>query len=963
VWRFSAAFLPPDALTPIDVDADGAVDLVNLTSGQSHAGRVRFSDLLTEFDNGIGGLVRYEYKSGVAQNDPALDTLADSVITSAEGVVVSSTAPVLSARAYSGKDVVPFRQELTYSRRRILPGLHSSQGFALVEAIGGLVGTEYTYYAQRQGLSGSIVRKDRADSAKIGRRLEFEYSLLAGDDAAVGAGSTAGVRVGRLRQQTSKVLYDPFLSTETAGPVYTEAYEYTRQGTDPHDGYGFVTKVTATRPTGGAVTTRRLAPPDTTRWIVQLPAQVLVKSGTSELSKTEFQYTTSGRPERVTAFDGDRGNLSSASTRITSRTYDKYGNVRSETDPKGRVLEMCYDGDTKFANGVTNCGITTTATAHAINVATLDPLGEVTTYKPDVVTGDITEILRVFSGDRETFVYDVFGRATQVKVKPSGLSEVILADQAYFDVTNATGQVYVERLARMASGSTAAVRSATYVDGFGKPVRTVDEAPLSGTTKRYFGTAARFDAEVGVAISTLPAACSNAGANAHCPNLIDGNQPRVREFVDDGGRPTRIETPDGVSLIDYRRVMRRLPGATADEPFDAILSMSRRGHLVQRIFEGDRLVWVEECSNAPSPPSTVDLVGVNCSSPVKTFYRYEPLGQIAEIYDAKASSLTDPNQATLRFVFDSLGRIRQTRDINKDAVESTIYDAAGNVQSQTNARSQEVTFEYDALDRMIGMAFPAAAGARSYTLAYDARTRQLKTVTQSQTAPAPLTLSVQQYTYDTLGRRNRESVKILARPALVAEQDFDLLGRVTRIRTPDTGTVLAYEYEGAYLKRVCELNTGSSCSASAAGKYLSNIQYDSIGRQISLVGPVPSGASAAHLDLVYSPTTQRLTDLDLVPSAGTGVERLDLAYAYDADGNVRIVTDGSDTSGGAADVPYGVSYEYDARNRLNKRTRAGSDIQHFTYDSIGNLTGKGVATAGATNTTYDLCPRSGYMRA
>lgn len=75
-----------------------------------------------------------------------------------------------------------------------------------------------------------------------------------------------------------------------------------------------------------------------------------------------------------------------------------------------------------------------------------------------------------------------------------------------------------------------------------------------------------------------------------------------------------------------------------------------------------------------------------------------------------------------------------------------------------------------------------------------------------------------------------------------------------------------------------------------------------------------------------------------------------LSYAsYDALGNVLWVIAGSSTGA----VEYGGSYTYDGRNRLETWTPTGGAVSFFSYDALGNLTGKSVASAGAENQVFD----------
>jgi YD repeat-containing protein len=420
------------------------------------------------------------------------------------------------------------------------------------------------------------------------------------------------------------------------------------------------------------------------------------------------------------------------------------------------------------------------------------------------VTGQIEETHRLYSGDRERVGYDAFGREVQMRVQPSGEPESVVAEQVYIDlVQSPIGHAYTERFVRIETGDLEGIRSAAYLDGFGRTVRCVDDAPEIAGAARYLGTATRLDPGQRIATQTFAAACSAGGTDPHCLGLIDGPQPRTITTTDGLGRPVRIDTPEGIARLDYRSVTRAHPD-TGTRTFDVVLTMDPRGALTQRILDGDRVVWVEQCNGALLDPETADLSTAGCASPDVTFYRYAPTGELAEIYDAAAQSVYDPGQATLRLVLDTLGRTLETHDINKAAPTFTEYDAAGNVAREINARGQATDFDYDPLGGLTETRLPTPDGLRSYALTYDPSTRSVAQVDHTLTPPggSPVHQSTETFAYDALGRQVRKTLQVGSYATLVLETDLDLLGRPTVVRYPDAGTDVAYEYAGAYLRRV-----------------------------------------------------------------------------------------------------------------------------------------------------------------
>ena len=110
------------------------------------------------------------------------------------------------------------------------------------------------------------------------------------------------------------------------------------------------------------------------------------------------------------------------------------------------------------------------------------------------------------------------------------------------------------------------------------------------------------------------------------------------------GRPIRVDDPDGQSLMRYLAVTRTQPtGNGPGDEFLAVMTRNGKGDIIERLLDGDKVVWVDECSNVAAVVSPVldDIGSEPCSTPDSSFYTYEADGKISTISDAIATNAND----------------------------------------------------------------------------------------------------------------------------------------------------------------------------------------------------------------------------------------------------------------------------------------------------------------------------------
>src|SRR5262249_36500616 len=72
-------------------------------------------------------------------------------------------------------------------------------------------------------------------------------------------------------------------------------------------------------------------------------------------------------------------------------------------------------------------------------------------------------------------------------------------------------------------------------------------------------------------------------------------------------------------------------------------------------------------------------------------------------------SITDANTHTMSFLYDALGRVKET-DFPSGHAETYIYDVIGNLTSKTDRNGNTITYVYDALNRLTHKGYPDSTG-------------------------------------------------------------------------------------------------------------------------------------------------------------------------------------------------------------------------------------------------------------
>ncbi|MDA0739883.1 MAG: hypothetical protein O2999_08555 [Nitrospirae bacterium] len=236
---------------------------------------------------------------------------------------------------------------------------------------------------------------------------------------------------------------------------------------------------------------------------------------------------------------------------------------------------------------------------------------------------------------------------------------------------------------------------------------------------------------------------------------------------------------------------------------------------------------------------------------------------------------------------------------------SYVYDANGNLTLQTDAKLQQIHFQYDALNRRVQKDYGTqkTLGSGDVVYTYDGTTNNRKGRLQEVDDASGTTT----FYYDITGRVTKTD-KVVDSTTYTTQSAYDGLGRVTSLTYPNSSTV-TQTYNGPQLQSVQE---GSTTYASYSG-------FNALGQPSQLT--LGNGVTT---DYTYDAQNFRLKTLKT--EKGTTVLQ-DLGYTFDDGGNVTSLTDA---------VHGTKTFNYDDLDRLTSAT-GGYGTVTYSYNEIGNM--------------------------
>jgi len=777
-----------------DFNGDGLVDpfVYNTSTQENQRGLSTGtpSDLLTDIDNGFGGVLSIQYSPSSVYDNTGDDDIADIPFV------------FQTIRETTLNDGMGNSYTTNYHYKGALYDTDKKEfwGFAYVKITDGEGNYTETYFRQDdevfKGRPDYTETKDK--EGNLYTKTEFTW---------LSTSPHLGVDFPYL-YETSTYTYDGDASYRQI----SASYEY--------DEYGNVTKVTEEGDVNLSGDERETITDyayNTTDWIVGLPCHVLILDDENNRISEKWLYYDYNEHWTYAPTKGDLTKeevwLDTIEGRIsTTSTYDNYGNVKSVTDARSHTIETDYE-----------------TTYHTYPERITNDAGHVveTTYDPKTGQALTSEDP---NGQIAETIYDVFGRP--IKVIGPNDTEALPGAEYEYDLTGFPNKVIT--YTRVVSGVADVLTSYSFYDGLGRLIQAKTEAEEA--SQQILSGVAVYDHRSLVNKQYLPYYVDKTSDYTE-PDY--DNKPYVEFEYDCLGRTTKVINPDGTF-------------STTEYSDWTITQTDENTNYTTRINDAyGRVIEVREYDEGVMHTTgyTYDSLG-NLTNVIdehgnESIISYDSLGRKISMddpdmgqwsyeYDAVGNLVgqTDAKSQTIQFTYDEINRLEQKSYPDGTPVNYTYDDPAvpfskGRLTEVTDA-SGSTSFYYDNLGREIRTEKIIEGANHTVERTYDALDR-LTSIKYPDD-------EVVNYTYNRQG--GMETVYSAAK-AYVNDVDYNAMGQMTYIQYGN-GTYTNYTYDSE-TTRLSNLKTNNGS--------LQNLTYtfDDAGN----VTRIEDGVNTATQDFIY----------------------------------------------------------------------------------------------------------------
>lgn len=578
---------------------------------------------------------------------------------------------------------------------------------------------------------------------------------------------------------------------------------------------------------------------------------------------TSYAYDDNTRTLTVTTPDGVS----------ISTVKDRHGQTLSVTDGLGKTTRYIYDRDgreTRVTDGLERSTNRTYDAAGRLLTVT-DALGRVTRYGYDAAGRVVTRT----DANNGVTRYAFDGQGRQVRVtQAEGLAEQRITDYAYdrkgqtlvvtqdpngLKLTTTYSYDGVGRQVQVARGTVASPNQQVVLYVYDKLGRRTAERQdpngLNLTTQYRYNGNDQVTRKIDAGGNSTWYIYDNAGRLWHTIDALGGV---TRTVYDAAGQITRIRrfaTPLAASVLaghgDEVSSVTVVANAAADTFTDFVYDAAGR----QR-YSIDALGQVTE-TRYDNAGRVTDSLRYDKPIPVKPPY--------TEAAVAAALASAGAQARTTHSVYDAAGQLLSVTDA-AGRTESYGYDAVGNRTRLTNKNGDVWTYTYDRLNRLTEEITPAV---------------NVATIDATGTVSSQSRLLVTRMTYDALGNVSSRTVGRL-RSSLQADPAQDDLSqaRTTAYGYDAVGHQVRITSPGWYNKTTGAYQAASDGTANTF-QVTTEVTYDALGNAVRNRVRVGNSGNAAsdYVDSykVYDGLGRLTHDIDALKGV--------TAYAYDALGN------------------------------------------------------------------------------
>jgi len=660
---------------------------------------------------------------------------------------------------------------------------------------------------------------------------------------------------------------------------------------------------------------------------------------------TGTQLTTSASYDLGT---GLVTNTTDPNGQVTYFNYDALERISSVTGPLNTSQTVSYD-DNSTAPAVTQTTAVDTGKS-AVQISTMDGLGRVTkTQTQDGAGGNCSAVATQYNGA---------GQVTQVS-NPYSCSGSPVYTQYHYDTLGRVAMV-IPTDGSSSSNNTQYLysgNSTTVTDPAGKQRQYYSDAlgRLIQVSEPGWGNATPGTGSVTIAGSEQkqcneplpppPAQCTDYSYDSGTVSItVNGHQ----DSVPFSGNPISSSTANSIASALATQINGDSGSSvTATASGAKVTLVSKQSGSITNYplttsYTSPLGLWsFSSSASGPTLTGGTDAAtqgNPSLQHPMPTVYTYDPMNDL---------TLAVQGSQTRTFVYDSMSHLTSSTTPEAGAVSFT-YTSYGQVSTRTDARNVQTSYQYDGLNRPIGVSYtipngsgvsampnvctPAGGTAANVCISYGT-----SAAAYNNGRPLQMTdpTGSESYTYDALGRVSGVTKTIngisyplgytydfagdltsLTYPSgRVVQQGTDTLGRLQQITSSGTNYVSNLAYNAAW--QPTGFNYGNGVQASFA--YNSRMELQSLDYTLN-------SQPLFGLNYYYK------LDSTNCPSGSTG-----------NNGQIQCINDAVDSGRSA-------TYTYDAWNRLWTATTSGSTNYPawgllWNYDRYGNRQSQTV-TAG-----------------